>query len=378
MIPFNKPSFVGNELRYIQESMESGHLSGDGPFTKKCHDWLDQYLGGSNQSLLTSSCTDALEMCAQLLEHDPGDEVIIPSFTFVSTANAFYSHGFKPIFCDIRPDTLNIDENRIMECITKKTRAIVVVHYGGNSCEMEAIQRICREYSIALIEDNAHGFFGSYRGKKLGTFGHYSTLSFHETKNMTCGEGGALVVNSGGNFRRAEIIRQKGTNRNQFFRGEVDKYTWVDLGSSYLPSDLQAAFLFAQLEQSEKIQQRRETLWRRYHSELKTWAAQNGILLPQLTQDSESSYHLYHCVLPTLDARTRLIRYLRDQGILSVFHYQPLHLAPLIQEVFPKEVFDCPVSEQVSNRLTRLPLYYSLTDQEQGIIIEKLLAWSSI
>jgi dTDP-4-amino-4,6-dideoxygalactose transaminase len=327
-IPFNRPTIVGKELYYISQTIHSGYSAGDGEFTKKCHRLLEQVLGAP-KVLLTTSCTHALEMAALLLDIQPGDEVIIPSFTFVSTVNAFVLRGAKPVFIDIRPDTLNMDESQLEELITPRTRAIAPVHYAGVGCEMDEICAIAAKHQIPIVEDNAHGLFGKYRGKNLGTFGAFATQSFHETKNVTCGEGGALIINDPGYIERAEIIREKGTNRSRFFRGQVDKYTWVDVGSSYLPSDILAAFLYAQLEAREEIQAKRRKIWEYYYDNLATWAGENVVRLPVVPAYCDQSYHMFYILLPSLEYRQALIEHLKSRGILSVFHYLPLHLSDM-------------------------------------------------
>ncbi|WP_363324747.1 dTDP-4-amino-4,6-dideoxygalactose transaminase, partial [uncultured Anaerolinea sp.] len=293
MIPFNRLTVVGNELIYLQEAIESGHVSGDGTFTRRCHAYLEQTLEVP-KVLLTTSCTHALEMSALLLEIQPGDEVIVPDFTFVSTVNAFVLRGAKPVFVDIRPDTLNLDESLLEAKITSKTKAIIPVHYAGVGCEMDSIMEIANRYSIAVVEDNAHGLFGKYKGKYLGTFGQLATQSFHETKNFSCGEGGALLINDPRFIERAEILREKGTNRSRFFRGQVDKYSWVDIGSSYLPSDMLAGFLLGQLEARESIQSRRKEIWETYYQELQSWAGRNQVRLPIVPETCEQAYHMFY------------------------------------------------------------------------------------
>ena len=367
-IPFNRPCLVGNELEYIADVIQAGHASGDGVYTKKCQLLLEQVLGVP-KVLLTTSCTHALEMAALLLDIQPGDEVIVPSFTFVSTVNAFVLRGARPIFIDIRPDTLNLDEMQLERLITPRTKAIVPVHYGGVGCELDAIMKIAERHDIAVVEDNAHGLFGKYKGKYLGTFGCLATQSFHETKNFTCGEGGALLINDLQYIERAEIIREKGTNRSRFFRGEVDKYTWVDIGSSYLPSDILAAFLYAQLEAREQIQVKRRRIWEYYYEHLQDWAWEHEVRLPIVPADCDQSYHLFYLLMPDLKARTRLISHLKQRGILSVFHYLPLHLSP-IGERFGGKPGDCPVTEDISDRLVRLPFYNDLTREDQAKVIE--------
>ena len=369
-IPFNRPSLAGNEQQYINQVIENRHAAGDGAFTKKCHALLEEIMG-ARKALLTTNCTHALEMTALLLDIQPGDEIIMPAFTFVSTVNAYVLRGGVPVFADIRPDTLNIDERQLEALITPHTKAVVVVHYAGVGCEMDAIMDIASKHGLAVVEDNAHGLFGSYKGKPLGTFGNMATQSFHETKNISCGEGGALIINDPQYIERAEIIREKGTNRSQFFRGQVDKYTWVDVGSSYLPSDILAAFLYAQLEAREQIQSNRRHNWQRYETELRDWAAGCDIRLPIVPEYCDQPYHIFYLLLPTLDTRQALIEHLKSQAILSVFHYQPLHLSVMGQQ-FGGKPGDCPVTERVSDQLLRLPLFNNFTDAEQTRVIEAL------
>ncbi len=361
-IPFNRPQRVGRELDYINAAVESGHIGGNGEFTVRCQDWLEQELG-VKKALLTTSCTAALEMAALLLDTRPGDEVIVPSFTFPSTANAFALRGAQPVFADIRPDTLNIDETQIERHITSRTKAIVLMHYAGVGCEMEAIVDLARDRSIAVVEDNAHGLFGKYKGRHLGTFGCMSAQSFHETKNFTCGEGGGLLINHDQFIARAEIIREKGTNRARFYRGEVDKYTWVDFGSSYAPSDILAAFLLAQLEARENIQSERKRVWKYYAGHLREWARRNEVQLPSAPAHVEHSYHMFFILLRTGEQRTRLIAHLEKAGVQSAFHYMPLHLSEMGRAFGGKEG-DCPMSRSVSERLLRLPFYNDLTNLE--------------
>ena len=369
-VDFNRPVIVGNEFEYMRQAVENGHISGDGPFTKKCHAFLEKELGVS-KALLTTSCTHALEMSAILLDIQPGDEVIIPDFTFVSTVNAFVLRGAKPVFVDIRPDTLNLDESKLEAALTPKTKAIVPVHYAGVGCEMDSIMEIAARPNIAVVEDNAHGLFGKYKGKYLGTFGSMASQSFHETKNFTSGEGGALLINDPVLIERAEIIREKGTNRSRFFRGQVDKYTWVDIGSSYLPSDILAAFLFAQFEQCEKIQRHRKHVWEMYDAGLKDWALAHDVQLPCVLETCEQSYHMFFMLLPNLELRQKLITYLRERGVYSVFHYLPLHLSDMGQS-FGGEFGDCPVTERVSDQLIRLPFHNALTSADQEQVIDLL------
>jgi dTDP-4-amino-4,6-dideoxygalactose transaminase len=367
-IPFNRPSLAGNELAYVRDAIERGHISGDGTYTRRSETLLTEILDGP-RVLLTTSCTHALEMAALLLRIGTGDEVIVPSFTFVSTANAFVLRGAQPRFIDIRPDTLNLDERLLRSMITPRTRAIVPVHYGGVGCDMEAIMAIADEFSVPVIEDNAHGLFGRYRDRPLGTFGAMSTLSFHETKNVSCGEGGALVLNDPSYIARAEVLREKGTDRSRFFRGEVDKYSWLDLGSSYVPSDMLAAFLLAQLEQRGAIQKARERIWTRYAEGLKSWASTRGVSLPHVPSECISSHHLFYLLMPSLEERQALISHLRQHGVHAIFHYLPLHLSPM-GESFGGRRGECPVAESVSDRVVRLPFFSSLTDAEQMRVIE--------
>ena len=366
-IPFNRAGLVGNEFRYIAQALEAGHISGDGRFTMKCHEFLEKELG-VGKTLLTTSCTHALEMAALLLDVASGDEVIVPAFTFVSTANAFALRGARPVFCDIRADTLNIDEGKLESLITERTKAIVIVHYAGVGCEMDKILDIAERRRIAVVEDNAHGLFGRYRGKYLGTFGCLATQSFHETKNFTCGEGGALLINDPGYFERAEIIREKGTNRNRFFRGQVDKYTWVDLGSSYLPSDVLAAFLFAQFEHREQIQAQRKRIWNYYNECLVGWAAKNEVKLPFVPAYCEQPWHMFYMLMPSLQSRQGLIAHLKAREILSVFHYLPLHLSAMGRRWDGPEG-DCPVAESASERIIRLPFYNELGESDQERVV---------
>lgn len=372
-IPFNRPSFVGRELSYMADSVASGYIGGDGPFTKRCEHLLEEVIG-SSRALLTTSCTHALELTASLLDLRPGDEVIVPAYTFVSTASAYASRGAKIVFADIRPDTLNIDEAQIERLVTRRTRAIVVVHYGGIACDMEAIGKIAEQYGISVIEDNAHGLFASYRTQPLGSFGVLATQSFHETKNFTCGEGGALLLNDSDLIERAEILREKGTNRSKFFRGQVDKYTWVDLGSSYVPSDILAAFLLAQLEGRRSIQNRRAKIWARYDESFRDWANNAGVHTPTVPDGCDQAFHMYYLILPSLQHRREFIDHLRRQGILAVFHYQPLNCSPMGVSV-GGEPGSCPVAEDIADRLVRLPLFNDLTEDEQLDVIETVLSF---
>ncbi len=366
-IPFNRPFFSGNEFEFIQQAIAAWQLSGDGAFTRKCHALLESELGVP-KALLTTSCTHALEMSALLLELKPDDEVIIPSFTFVSTANAFVLRGARPVFVDIRPDTLNLDETKLEDLITPRTRAIVVVHYAGVACDMDTILQVAGRHGIPIVEDNAHGLFGKYKGRYLGTLGCLATQSFHETKNFTCGEGGALLINDRQYIERAEIIREKGTNRSRFFRGQVDKYSWIDIGSSYLPSDILAAFLYAQLEARETIQARRQRIWEYYDEHLRDWAETLGVQLPSVPSHCEQPFHMYYLVLPTLKKRQGMIDHLNERDINSVFHYLPLHVSSMGREFGGREG-DCPVTESISRRLLRLPFYNDMTEADQARVV---------
>ena len=370
-ISFNWPGVEGNEQAYMAEAIAQGHLSGDGPFTRKCHSLLEQLLGVP-KVLLTTSCTHALEMAAILLDIKPGDEVIVPSFTFVSTINAFVLRGARPVFCDIRSDTLNLDETLLERLITPLTKVILPVHYAGVSCEMDMIMEIANQYGLSVVEDNAHGLFGKYKGRYLGTIGNLATQSFHETKNISCGEGGVLLINDSRYIERAEIIREKGTNRSRFFRGQVDKYTWVDIGSSYLPSDILAAFLYGQLEVREAIQAKRRRIWEYYLAHLKDWAEEYDVRLPIIPEYCEQPYHMFYMLLPSLERRQAMIAHLKQSGIQSVFHYLPLHLSNM-GLTFGGKPGDCPVTENISDRLLRLPFYNSLSETDQQRVVEAII-----
>jgi dTDP-4-amino-4,6-dideoxygalactose transaminase len=367
LIPFNRPFATGRETALMADALARGHLSGDGHYTRRASSLLSEITGVPNV-LLTTSCTHALEMAAMLLDIRDGDEVIMPSFTFVSCANAFALRGGRPVFVDIRPDTYNIDESLIEAAITPRTKAILVVHYAGIACEMDAIVAIAQQHGIALIEDNAHGLAGTYRGRQLGSFGQLATLSFHETKNIHCGEGGALLISDPDLVERAEVLREKGTNRSRFFRGQVDKYTWVDVGSSYLPSDLLAAFLTAQLEEFDSIQQQRSAIWRAYADGLTQWASELDVVLPRPPSHVEHPAHLFGLLMPSLDERQRLIAHLHTQQIKAVFHYVPLHSSPRGREFCPG--LELPVTDLVSERLVRLPVFAGLRSDELGRIID--------
>jgi dTDP-4-amino-4,6-dideoxygalactose transaminase len=369
-IPFNWPAAMGRELEHISMAVETAGIGGAGEFAAKCQALLESELG-VKKALLTTSCTAALEMAALLIDTQPGDEIILPSFTFTSTANAFALRGAKPVFVDIRPDTLNVDEKQIERRLSKRTKAIVAVHYAGVGCELDAIVDLARDRSIALIEDNALGLFGKYKGRNLGTFGCLATQSFHETKNLSCGEGGALLINDDRFIERAEIIREKGTNRARFFRGEVDKYTWVDLGSSYAPSDILAAYLLAQLEMREKIQKLREDIWNFYSEHLREWAERCGARLPVVPDHTDQTYHMFYVLMKTGEDRDRLMAHLRQAGMQSVFHYLPLHLSKMGQS-FGGKKGDCPVTESVSERLLRLPFYNTLTKGELTRVVDAM------
>lgn len=371
-IPFNRPTVTNLEGKHLLESISSRKWSGDGPFTKSCHELLESSLG-VGKALLTTSCTHALELAALLLDVEPGDEVIMPSFTFVSTANAFVLRGAKPVFVDVRADTLNLDEKLVRHAITTRTKAIVPVHYAGVGCAMDEIMSIAMEHGIPVVEDNAHGLFGKYRNRWLGTFGCLATLSFHETKNFTCGEGGALLINDSALIQRAEIIREKGTNRSRFFRGEVDKYSWVDVGSSYLPADLLASFLFAQLSSRDKIQSLRKQVWMRYWNRLGEWAGRHDIRLPVVPPECGQAWHMFYLLMPDETARARLISLLKAKGILSVFHYLPLHLSEMGSRYGGKPG-DCPVTEDVSEQLVRLPFFTGLSEAEQNEVCETMMS----
>jgi len=359
MINFNQPYIARNQVKYIKESIKNYHISGDGPFTKKCNLHLERYFG-VKKALITTSCTHALEMSAILLDLKEGDEVIVPSFTFVSTPNAFILRGAKPVFIDIRPDTLNLDENNLEELVTNNTKAIYVVHYAGVGCEMDRILEIAKKYGLDVVEDNAHGLFGKYKGKYLGTFGKFAAQSFHETKNISCGEGGALLINDSSFIERAEIIREKGTNRSRFFRGQIDKYSWVDIGSSFLPSDILAAILLSHLEESQIIQMKSKEIWENYDNVLRGWAHDNQVLQPSIPDHCEQSYHMYYLLLPKLDTRQAFIHHLKNLGVHSVFHYVPLHTSEMGKKYGYMEG-SLPVTENISNRLVRLPMYFDLT-----------------
>jgi len=375
-VPFNKAIPLGREYEYMAQAIESGTVSGDGKFTHKCHALLQATLG-VHKVLLTTSCTHALEMAAILLNIREGDEVICPSFTFVSTINAFIMRGAKPVFIDVRPDTLNLDETLLEDLITPRTKAVLPVHYAGVGCEMDVIVEVAGKHGVAVVEDNAHGLFGKFKGQWLGTFGGMATQSFHETKNFACGEGGALLINDFRFEDRAEIIREKGTNRSRFYRGQIDKYTWVDIGSSYLPSDLLAAFLYAQLELREQIQTRRMQIWERYNTELESWCREHGIRPPYVPAHCDQAYHMFYMLMPSFAIRQGLIAHLKEHGVQAAFHYPPLHTADMGMQQGYREG-DFPVTEDISDRLVRLPLFNGMTDDQQSRVIDAVLSFGTL
>jgi len=370
LIPFNKPYMTGKELWYISQAHAAGHLAGDGSFTQKCHAWLETRTG-ARKALLTHSCTAALEMAAILADFQAGDEVIMPSYTFVSTANAFVLRGAVPVFVDIRPDTLNIDEAKIEAAITERTKAIVPVHYAGVGCEMDTIMDIAQRHDLLVIEDAAQGIMSTYKGRPLGSIGHMATLSFHETKNLISGEGGALLVNDPHLSERAEIVREKGTNRSQFFRGQVDKYSWVDIGSSFLPGEIIAAFLWAQIEEAESITRHRLDIWRTYHQWFESPEAQGAIRRPIVPNDCAHNAHMYYLLLSSLEERTAFIAKLREQDIHPVFHYVPLDTSPMGRQ-FGRVSGDMTHTHDLSNRLVRLPLWVGLEDH-QAFVVQQVM-----
>ena len=371
-IPFNKPHMTGKELWYIAQAHAASQLAGDGEFTRRCSAWLEKRTG-ARKALLTHSCTAALEMAALLAHLQPGDEVIMPSFTFVSTANAFALRGATPVFVDVRPDTLNIDERLIRDAVTARTRAIVPVHYAGVGCEMDEIMSIAAQHGLLVIEDAAQALMATYRARPLGTIGNFGTLSFHETKNVHSGEGGALLVNDEDCIQRAEIVREKGTNRSQFFRGQVDKYTWVDLGSSYLPSELVAAFLCAQMEEADPITARRLALWEKYHQAFAGAESAGKLRRPIVPAHCTHNAHMYYVLLPTLAARTSFIEQMKGAGINCVFHYVPLHSAPA-GSTFGRYGGPLPVTDNVSERLVCLPMWLGLEAHQDRVIESALRA----
>ena len=371
MISFNVPPYVGDEEKYIREAIQNRKICGDGQFTKKCNEWIENktYIA---KALLTTSCTHATEMAALLTDIKSGDEVIMPSYTFVSTADAFALRGAKVIFVDIRKDTMNIDEALIEQAITERTRAIVPVHYAGVSCEMDTIMQLAEKYNLAVIEDAAQGIMSSYKGKPLGTIGDYGCFSFHETKNFSMGEGGALLIKDKENIEKAEIIREKGTNRSKFFRGQIDKYTWVDVGSSYLPSELNAAYLWAQLCAADKIQENRMRCWNLYNEMLRPLQDKQLIELPSVPADCVHNAHMFYIKVKDLEERTELIKYLKENGIGAVFHYIPLHSAPA-GEKYGEFVGEDKYTTKESERLLRLPMYYGLKDTDVEYVVDKVI-----
>jgi dTDP-4-amino-4,6-dideoxygalactose transaminase len=367
-IRFNRPDITDDDRSFLADAIAGGHSSGNGAFTQRTEKLLQSALG-IRRALLTTSCTHALEMSALLSKLQPGDEVIVPSYTFVSTASAFAMFGAKPVFVDSRHDTLNINAALVEQAVTSKTRAVCVVHYGGVACEMEDLTELTTRHGLTLIEDNAHGLFAKYKGKYLGSFGAMATQSFHETKNITCGEGGALLINDPSLTERAETLREKGTNRSKFLRGQVDKYTWVDIGSSWVLSDLLAAILWGQLQRAADINARRVEIWNRYQENLSSWAVQHGVQLPAIPDGCEHVGHVYHLRFATSDQRTRFIDHMKKHRISCVFHYQPLHASPVGQH-FGGRVGQCPIAEQAGECLVRLPLYNTLTSSDQQRVID--------
>lgn len=374
MINFNEPPFIGKELQYIKKAVTENHkICGDGEYTKLCNSWIEEKTG-TGKALLTTSCTHALEMAAILTNIQPGDEVIMPAYTFVSTADAFVLRGAKAIFVDVRPDTMNIDEKLIENAITKKTKAIVPVHYAGVSCEMDEIMAIAKKYNLDVIEDAAQGVMSTYKGKALGTFGKYGCFSFHETKNYSMGEGGALLIHDDEDIEKAEIIREKGTNRSKFFRGQIDKYTWVEAGSSYLPSDMNAAYLWAQLEEAKAINDKRLALWNEYYHMLEELQDQGRITLPYVPEYCEHNAHMFYIKVKDLEERSNLISYLREKGIQTVFHYIPLHTAPAglkYGRFHGEDVY----TTRESERLVRLPMHYNLTSENVEYVCKCIKAF---
>ena len=376
MISFNVPPYTGKELDYISEAVASHKICGDGQFTKKCSAWLEEKTG-SNRVLLTTSCTHATEMAAMLSNIQPGDEVIMPSYTFVSTADAFVLRGAKAVFVDIRPDTMNIDERLIEDAITEKTRAIVPVHYAGVACKMDKIMEIAQKHNLLVIEDAAQGVMSTYKGKALGTIGDFGCYSFHETKNYSMGEGGALLIKNKSDIEQAEIIREKGTNRSKFFRGQIDKYTWVDAGSSYLPSELNAAYLYAQLELADEINNNRLASWNRYYEELKKLKDEGLIELPVIPEDCVHNAHMFYIKNKDLNERTEFISYMKDNGVGCVFHYIPLHSAPAGVK-YGRFNGEDKYTTRESERLARLPLYYNLMEEDQEKVIDTIYKFYNI
>ncbi|MDZ4820847.1 MAG: dTDP-4-amino-4,6-dideoxygalactose transaminase [Planctomycetota bacterium] len=372
-IPFNRPFVAGKELFYIAQAVTTGKLAGDGQFTKACAELMEREFN-IEKVLMTPSCTAALEMAAMLCELQPGDEVILPSYTFVSTANAVVRLGVRPAFIDVRPDTLNMNEALIEAAITERTKAILPVHYAGVSCEMDRIMEIAAKHKLLVIEDAAQGVNASYHGRALGSIGQLGCYSFHETKNYICGEGGALCINDKSLTDRAEIIREKGTNRSRFFRGMVDKYTWVDVGSSYIPSEISSAFLFAQLELRDAIAQRRRDVYKFYQFHLQQLEQDGLVQLPTIPEGCQTNYHMFYMLMPSQEMRSELIAHLKQQGIMAVFHYVPLHTAPVGQQYGYRQG-DLPVTEDLSDRLVRLPFYHDLTEADQMEVVTQVNAF---
>jgi dTDP-4-amino-4,6-dideoxygalactose transaminase len=374
-IPFNRPTVVGTELAYVSEVLAGPRFAGGGDFGRRCEDLLEVELGVA-RAMVTTSCTHALELAALVLRIQPGDEVIMPSFTFASTANAFVLRGARPVFADIRADTLNIDDAQLERLVTDRTRAVVPVHYAGIACAMDEIMGVADLHGFPVVEDNAHGLFGSYKGRPLGAIGTMATLSFHDTKNVTCGEGGALVFNDASLVELAEIVRDKGTDRAQFVRGETKRYSWRDIGSSYMLSEFLAAVLYAQLDARHVVQAKRQHVWNRYRTELAEWSENQRVQLPVVPSDCVPAYHLFHMVLPTGEDRLRLIEHLKDRGIQASWHYTPLHSSDMGRRLGADQG-RCPVSDSVASRLLRLPFYTSLNDDEQTEIIAAVSSWAS-
>jgi len=366
-IPYYRAQAVGREQEYIADAAASGRIGGSGPYARQCESILREMTGAP--VLVTKSCTAALELMGQLLDLQPGDEVILPAFAYITTASSFAIRGARIVFADVRPDTLCIDPESVRRCLSPRTRAVVALHYSGVACDLDELDAITREAGVVLVEDNAHGAGGTYRGKPLGAIGSMGAMSFHETKNITCGEGGALVLGDNHLLERAEILAQKGTDRAQFLRGQVSSYTWVDVGSSYQLSDLHSAFLLGQLEQRQAIADQRQRLWHRYAAELADWADAQGVRLPTIPEDCESTHHIFQVLLPDMNARDRFLHALLARGIQGTFHYQPLNVSP-VGQAMGGVVGGCPVSEDVSGRLARLPMFHGLSDDEQGEVIE--------
>ncbi|MDD6632978.1 MAG: dTDP-4-amino-4,6-dideoxygalactose transaminase [Lachnobacterium sp.] len=370
MISFNVPPYVGKEKEYVSQAIDNHKICGDGEFTKKCSKWIEERTG-TEKALLTTSCTHATEMAALLCDIQPGDEIIMPSYTFVSTADAFVLRGAKVVFVDIRPDTMNIDEKKIEAAITKKTKAIVSVHYAGVSCEMDTIMDIARRHNLCVIEDAAQGVMSKYKGKALGTIGDFGCYSFHETKNYSMGEGGALLIKNADMIESAEILREKGTNRSKFFRGQIDKYTWVNYGSSYLPSELNAAYLWAELEEADKVNENRLASWNHYYEGLSELSEQGKIDLPVVPEGCEHNAHMFYIKAKDLEERTRLISFMKEQGVGCVFHYIPLHSAPAGRK-FGRFYGEDVYTTRESERLMRLPMYYGLEAEQIDYVIDKI------